>query len=170
MGAVKSGHRQEMKEFVKSLEKRVIGYYGERLVSFVIFGSVARGTHRPDSDIDCLIVTTALPRGRLRRVSEFMEHVEKPLEGIIRTLRKTGIQVSLSPIFKTVEEVQRGSPLFLDMVYDVMILHDSDGFFERYLAGLKGKLETLGSKRVVRGNAWYWILKPDYKYGDVIEL
>jgi len=31
-------------------------------------------------------------------------------------------------------------------------------------------MKELGSRKVKRGNAWYWILKPDYKEGDIIEL
>ena len=86
------------------------------------------------------------------------------------SLRKKKIFVNISPIFKTVEEVERGSPLFLDMVYDLIVLFDKESFFKNYLNRLEKRLASLGSKRVIRGNAWYWILKPDYVYGDIIEL
>jgi hypothetical protein len=35
---------------------------------------------------------------------------------------------------------------------------------------LRAKLKKLGRRKIKRGNAWYWVLKPDYKPGDVIEL
>jgi hypothetical protein len=35
---------------------------------------------------------------------------------------------------------------------------------------LRERLATLGARRVWRGNAWFWDLKPDYQPGDVFEL
>jgi hypothetical protein len=61
--------------------------------------------------------------------------------------------------------VLRGSPPFLDMIDSSEVLYDRDNFFGDYLKGLARKMKKLGSIRVKRGNAWYWILKPDYKQG-----
>jgi hypothetical protein len=47
-------------------------HYGKRLISLVVFGSVGRGTPRPDSDIDLLLVVKDLPDGRMARVKEFV--------------------------------------------------------------------------------------------------
>ncbi len=95
--------------------------YGERLVSVAVFGSVARGTPREDSDVDLLVVALDLPAGRMRRVEEFLP-VEERLEEALRGVDPTGAPVMLSAIFKTPAEVERGSPLFLDMVEDARIL------------------------------------------------
>ncbi len=47
-----------LKERFGKLEGKLLSeiksYYGERLISVVIFGSVARGAQRPDSDVDLL--------------------------------------------------------------------------------------------------------------------
>lgn len=164
------GYRKEIETIVNILDKSVRKYYRDRLVSFVVFGSIARGTPRPDSDIDILIIAEKLPRGRIKRVFEFQKEIENKLENQITHLRKKEIYINISPVFKTCKEVEYGSPLFLDMIYDVKILYDRRNFFENYLHKLKEKLNNLNARRVVRGNAWYWILKPDYRYGDVIEL
>jgi hypothetical protein len=76
----------------------------------------------------------------------------------------------LSPVFKTPAEVEAGSPLFLDMIDDARLLHDTDGFFRRYLDGFRRRLQALGSRRIWLGNAWYWELKPDLKPGEVFTL
>ena len=68
----------------------------------------------------------------------------------------------------TPEEVGAGSPLFLDMTLDAQILIDKDGFFARELGNLRKRLNILGSKRIYRGNAFFWDLKPDYKPNEDI--
>ena len=142
--------------------------YGQRLVATAVFGSVGRGTPREDSDVDLLIVARDLPAGRFRRLDEFLP-VEARLDAALRAVRSDG-QVVLSPVFKTPAEVERGSPLFLDLVEDARILYDPESFLIRYLDGLRARMRQLGSRRVWLGNAWYWELKPDLKPGEVITL
>ena len=138
-------------------------HYGERLISLAVFGSVGRGTPRPDSDIDLLLVVKDLPVGRIARLKEFAT-IEIAL-GI-----ETKSRIDLSPIFKTPEEILNGSPLFLDMVEDVRMLFDRDDFFKNILKNLKERLQRLGARRIWQGNVWYWDLKPDYKQGEIFEI
>ena len=138
-------------------------HYGERLISLAVFGSVGRGTARPDSDIDLLLVIRDLPNGRIARVKEFAA-----IETALGTATKGRIE--LSPVFKTPEEIANGSPLFLDMVEDVRMLFDRDDFFKNVLKNLKERLKKLGARRIWQGNVWYWDLKPDYIQGDIFEI
>ncbi len=163
-------HSEALESLIKKLGSKIKDFYGNRLVSIAVFGSVARGVATPDSDINILIIADDLPRGRLKRAFEFQKNVEERLERHLTNLRGKGLHISISPVFKSRKEVEMGSPLFLDMTRDVIILFDRKGFLEDYLSRLRKKLEKLGSVRVQKGNAWYWILKPDYKYGDIIEL
>ena len=151
------------------LEEACRKCYGDALVSLAVFGSVGRGTPRPDSDLDLLIVADSLPDGRMKRVGEF-EAVEEELKPVLSELRSAGLTVELSPVLKTPAEVLRGSPLLLDMTTDAKILYDRDSFLRSALDRLKARLEDLGARRIYRGNAWYWDLKPDFRPGDVIEL
>jgi predicted nucleotidyltransferase len=143
--------------------------YRKRLVTLAVFGSWAAGKHTAESDIDILIVAEELPRRRLARVEEF-QTVEIALEDEIKKLRRKGIYTYLSPIFKTPEEVKQGSLLFLDMIYDLNILFDREDFFADYLKDFKKKLDNMGAKRIIQGEKWYWVLKPDYKWGDTFEI
>jgi len=52
-------------------------FYGPRLVTIAIFGSYARNTMRPDSDLDILIIANGLPRSSLKRSAEFVELEQK---------------------------------------------------------------------------------------------
>ena len=145
------------------------GHYRDRLTSVAVYGSVGRGTPRFDSDIDLLIVAADLPHGRFARVADFRP-VEEALAPGLAAARAAGLRPELSPIFKTPAELERGTPLLLDMTEDARILHDPDGCLAGVLDRLRQRLRELGSRRVWRGDAWYWDLKPDYRWGDVIEL
>lgn len=159
-------HVERLLAHVTSAARR---HYGDRLISLVVFGSIGRGTPRPDSDLDLLIVADGLPDGRIARVRDF-EPVEKALAIELMAARRTGFTTECSPVFKTPGEVQAGSPLFLDMTDDARVLYDRDGFFSRALDRLRERLAQLGARRIWRGNAWLWDLKPDYRPGDTFEL
>ena len=143
--------------------------FGENLVSLVVFGSVARGDYRRDSDIDLLLVVKNLPKGRFRRV-ELFEKAEEKLERDLSTLFDKGYYISFSPIIKTPEEASKISPLYLDMIEDAVIVYDRNGFFEKILLRLKRKLEELGAERVWMGKKWYWRLKRNYRFGEEVVI
>lgn len=138
-------------------------YYGNRLISLAVFGSVGRGTPRPDSDIDLLLVIKDLPVGRIARVKEFSAIEAAP--GMT-----TPGRLELSPVFKTPEEIAKGSLLFLDMVEDARLLFDRDDFLKNFLKNFKERLQKSGARRIWRGNVWYWDLKPDYVQGEIFEI
>lgn len=162
-----------LKEAFESLLARMVrsiqAVYGDRLVTVAVYGSVARGTMRQDSDVDVLVIAEHLPNGRMKRVEEF-DAVERDLKSELALLEAQGIHTTLSPVFKTPEEVLEGSPLFLDMVEDARVLVDRNGFLAQRLTRLRNRLAELGAKRIWKGNAWYWDLKPDYRPGEVFEL
>jgi hypothetical protein len=161
--------REAFDSLIAALREACLAHYGERLVSVAVFGSVARGTPRFDSDVDCLIVARDLPAGRLRRVTDF-EAVETRLGPLLAEMARHGVATRLSPVFKTPAEVERGSPLFLDLTEDARLVYDRDGFLGRFLDAFRGRLAALGARRVWRGNAWHWVLKPDLQPGEVFEL
>jgi predicted nucleotidyltransferase len=158
---------------MNALEKRLLSeiktLYSKRLISVVVFGSVGRGTQRCDSDLDLLVIADQLPRGRMKRMEEFSV-IEHRIGPVLKSLREAGMTTDLSPVIKSPEEAERGSPLFLDMVEDARILIDRNGFFEKVLSRLRGRLKQLGAKRIWMGSAWYWDLKPDYKPGECFDL
>jgi predicted nucleotidyltransferase len=153
---------------VSALLEACVAVYAERLSAVALFGSVARGTPRPDSDIDILIVAHDLPDGRMPRMDEFRS-VDERLRSVLTEARQTGISTEVSPVIKAPDELA-DTPLLLDMTDDAQILLDREGLLAAALVRLRGRLADLGARRVWRGNAWFWDLKPDYKPGDVFEL
>lgn len=157
------------KSLIAKLLEELKVLYGDRLVSVAIFGSFARNDMRPDSDLDILIIARDLPNGRMRRVAEFLE-VENRLSEEKARLALQKIYPYLSPIFKTPEEAGQGSPLFLDMTEEIEMYYDWDDFFKNILDAFRERLRALGSQRIWEGKMWYWVLKPDLKPGEVIEI
>jgi hypothetical protein len=73
-------------------------------------------------------------------------------------------------LFFTPEEVEKNPPVLLDIVQDGVILYDKNNFLASVLQKLERKLKELGSKRTKTDKGYYWILKPDLKPGEVIEI
>ena len=159
--------KNKVQIIIEELNKLVRDHYKDDLISLIVFGSIGRGTFREDSDIDLLIIANNLPNGRIKRINHFMT-VEEKMESLLKSLELN--QMYLSTIIKSPEEAIKGSPLFLDMIEDGIILYDKDNFFKDILNKLKENLQKLGAKRIRVGNIWYWKLKKDYQFGEEIKL
>ncbi|MER3461139.1 MAG: hypothetical protein C4303_08685 [candidate division GAL15 bacterium] len=157
--------RAVAEEYVRALRREL----QDRLVSAVLFGSVARGEAGPISDVDLLVVAEGLPEARLQR-HQVLAGPDEAVEPLLRALRREGILADVRPILKTPEEASRPRMLYLDLVEDAVLLYDRDGFFAGILERMRGSLQRLGARRIRRGGLRYWDLKPDYKPGEVFEI
>jgi predicted nucleotidyltransferase len=137
----------------------------ERLTSIVLFGSVARREARPTSDIDVVLVAEGLPRSLADRRQPFLEAWER-----VRAARGLP-HADWNLIVKTPDEARYRSPLYLDIVEDGVLILDRGRFFEDVLAGMRARMRELGSRRIhLPDGSWYWDLKPDFRWGDVVEI
>ena len=138
---------------------------GQRLVSLVLFGSVARGEARDGSDIDLLVVAEGFPKSLRERRAPLLAawahaRVQQQLPATDWNL-----------VTKTPEEARHHSPLYLDMVEDGILLVDRDGFFQSILDAMRLRMRELGSRRVaLPDGSWYWDLKPGFRFGDDVEI
>ncbi len=156
-----SHHEQIIKKFKQELLEK----FKDDLISLVLFGSVARGTARKDSDIDILIILKDAPDSYYERL--------KPVVDIELKLRRDiePMMPVLSSIILSLDEAKQNRNIFLDMIDDSIILYDTNNFFKNRLSELKDRLVQLGSKKVILDDdTWYWNLKPDIVAGEVIEL
>lgn len=153
-----SEHAKLLIAFVDLLKSR----WAEELVSVILFGSWARGTAKEESDFDLLIVKRNLPQKRSERYREILA---------LKEAVSLDFAERISTILYTPEEASVVKPFYLGILTTHCILYDKDGFFQKLLSSLQTKLDALGAHCLLdeEGDE-YWILKKDWKPGDVIEL
>jgi len=139
------------------------------LTSFAVYGSVARGRARKESDVDILLISDDFEGSLGSRVQRLCQ-VERDLEELA-WLRDHGIYTGLKFYPLRREEAERFPLILLDLTEDAIILYDKERFLERVLTELKSKLLKLGTRRVfLDEDRWYWDLKPDYRFGEIVEI
>ena len=154
MGA-RSKRQTELK--IQSFLSQLRNYYKDRLVSVVLFGSVARGEETPESDIDILIVARGLSRNYLERVEEIVKNINYGAD--------------IQPVILDVKEASTHRPLYLDIIEEGEILEDKNGFIAGIFERMKKRLRDLGTVKIkLDDGSWYWKVKPDIKYGEIVEI
>ncbi len=163
--------QEEYRELIHDFTEILKSYFKEDLVSVVLFGSVARGTAKKDSDIDICIVVKELPQSRYQRHKIISPLLSRLREG--RTydlLFKKGYLPEITTVLYTKEEIKETRPIFLDMAEEAVILLD-DGSFKAKIDELKARLKQLGSQKIyLEDGSYFWRLKPDAEFGEVISL
>jgi len=156
---------------LRGLLVKLFERYRQRLMSVVLYGSVARGTAQVYSDIDVLVVAEGLPQSFSDRIEEMVEVVDELQSLKLRLWRENKVYASVQIFPLTPEEAEHLRPLYLDLLFDAIILYDKNGFMREVLERLQTRLRELGSRRIMLPTgSWYWKLKPKLQYGEVIEL
>ncbi len=114
------------------------------LISVALFGSVAHGTAKKDSDIDLCIIVKELPESRYQRYKIIAPLLQRLRESTsYNLLYEKGYYPEISTVLFTVNEIEHTASIFLDMVEGSEILID-DGTFAGKLNVLKDRLNQLG--------------------------
>jgi predicted nucleotidyltransferase len=155
----------DYKQLLNKFKQKLLTRFKDDIISLVLFGSVARGTARKESDIDVLIILKDAPDSYYERL--------KPVVEIELEMRKNVI--GMPPIFSSMilslDEAKQNRNIFLEMIDHSVILYDTNDFFKNRLSELKNRLDQLGSKKIIlEDSTWYWNLKPDIVAGEVLEL
>ncbi len=155
----------DYQQILNKFKRKLLIRFKDELISLVLFGSVARGTAKKESDIDVLIILKDAPDSYYERL--------KPVVDIELEMRKDveGMPPIFSSMILSLDEAKQNRNIFLDMIDHSVILYDTNDFFKNRLSELKKRLDQLGSKKVLLdGDTWYWSLKPDIVAGEIIEL
>lgn len=161
----------EYRELADDYARGVRELFGDRLVSICFFGSVVRGEATPESDIDVLVVAKGVPKDvglRLQETSGIYSELKR--SEAYRKLRSLGRNALVSAIVLTPHEAETHPPIMLDMTEDAFMAYDKDGFLERVLDDMRQRLKELGARKVKAQKGYYWILKPDARPDEVVEI
>ncbi len=148
-------------------------HFGDRLISLVLYGSVARGEAGEESDIDLLIILDRVSTNYHRRLDDVLTvqarlERESEYEAVSKVL---GSAPYLSYLILSKEEADENRSIYLDMVEEAKLLFDRADFFANRLRAVRKRLEDLGSMRVqLEDGTWYWDIKPDLKLGESFVL
>jgi len=140
-------HRTALEPVIASLQKEL----GDNLVALVLFGSQARGDHRPDSDWDILLIARQLPD------KPFQRHL------YLKSILPVGWRSCVAILAKTRAEFEAHVPaLYLDIALDGIILCDRDDYVRRHLARLQRLIRERRLRREQRGRdlIWFWEVPP----------
>lgn len=160
---------QTYRVFLELLVERLKAALGEGgLLACCLFGSVARGEARADSDIDLLVVHgdgCEDPLGTFLAVLEGIRKLEE-----YRGLVAGGYRPDPYPVFLTERDLWERPLILLDAVDHGVILWDT-GVLAKRFAALRQRLDELGAKKIfLPDGRWYWDLKPHWQPGEVITL
>ncbi|HUZ80279.1 MAG TPA: nucleotidyltransferase domain-containing protein [Thermoplasmata archaeon] len=142
----------------------ILRLYSGRLRAIALFGSCARGTSGPESDLDLLVLLTERPisvyedareRGRL-------DGSAAPL--LVDEFDRTKHYHRAQVLVATEEDFARPAPVLFDLPQEARILYDPDGSLRSALRRLSRLLREKGARRIARaGEAPYW------KLGTILE-
>lgn len=142
-----------------------------KLLSMILFGSVARGKWTNQSDIDLFLIfsNNSLKHKKLER--KLIDIILK-FEEINELLDQNGnnIHASIQPITLLLKDLDNFRTLFYDFAMDGKIIFDKNEIGLKFIKKIKKRIKSLGLKRIfIDDNDFYWKHK-DVKFGEIIEI
>ncbi len=157
--------KQEIYEpLLEEVLTKLFERFKQDLYSVVLYGSIARGNAHPTSDIDLLVVAKGLPASFYGRAALIGEILRRVHDVKMRLWKETGRYANIDILPFTPEEAGVLRLLYLDLLFDAIILYDVGGFMNGTLERLRKRVKELGSRRVTMPSGrWYWSLseRPD---------
>ncbi|MGB9715444.1 MAG: HEPN domain-containing protein [Thermodesulfovibrionales bacterium] len=137
--------RKQLVDYIK----RALATEGKKslpfdIVAALLFGSWAKGSETPDSDIDLLIVAD--------RINTKLHRRGKEIADIKHCIPGLSLDVQLLTKEEVISNFRNHNPLFLDIAIEGIIILDKDKFLRNLMLETKEYLKQRGIKRF--GDGW----------------
>jgi predicted nucleotidyltransferase len=152
------------KKFLDTFKKEVDLRLENKVLSMIVFGSVARGEAKGSSDIDIFIF---FDDSKIKRVE-----INKALISIIIELRKTDkykrltdkkIYPEIYPFLISKSKAKDYLWVFFDATEEGIIIKDTNDFAKKLIKEVKNKIRNLGGRKVKLPNGkTCWILFDEF--------
>ncbi len=161
---------QKYKALIDRFLKTLIENLGaQNLYGCALFGSIARGNARKESDIDLFLLISSRSPSIEDKIIKLLLDVEEWKEK--KDLKKENLLANFTIIAKTIEELKANPLILLDIVDEGIVLYDPNGKLNEIFINFKKKLRELGAEKIIfKDGTWCWDLKPDWKPGEVVEI
>ena len=145
--------------------------FKEKLLSLILFGSVARGKWTNESDIDLLLILAndSMEYRQLNKkltiiTFDFYENND------LRDEKGNSIYGSIQIIPLILKDLSIFRTLYYDIAMDGIIIFDRKEISLKFIENIKQRIKKKGLKRVyISDNDFYWKRKK-IKFGEIFEL
>jgi len=138
---------EDIKMVLNSMVQNFYQEFGEQLVAVVVYGSHARGTATPRSDVDLLVVVRGLPRD--------WESIHRLEDEWARKGQRLGkrFQVMLASPEDVEDSVEWTAPLMLEIYNAHNVVFDCNDFFRNRIIRM-GRLMRERGIRMRKPGVW----------------
>ncbi len=143
----------------------------EKLLSVILYGSVARGKWNKDSDIDLFLLFSD-DTSDARKLNKEVIRLTAFFEKENQVINEDGVELfcPIQEIALKMEDLNNFRTLYYDIAMDGIILFDRNQTGLKFIKKIKNRIEEKGLKRVfISDNDFYWERK-DIKFGEIVEL
>lgn len=128
---------------ISYLLNKILGLFGDKLVSVILFGSFARKNHDENSDVDIMVV---LDKDEEKNIRDLRK------DYLLKFSRKLDLHIFSKR--EIVQNFDNFSPLFVTLLLGKKILFDKDMFFERLFRNFIRELKDEDIKYCEGGKIW----------------
>ena len=107
------------------------------VLGLLLFGSVAKGTFGPNSDIDILVVVDGAAMDYFDAVHDIIEHAEK----FRVPLRESGKILRIMPIILSKKSLGSFRPIYIDFLEDGVFLFERNDVLTNFLNDIRGSVD-----------------------------